>query len=379
MAGIYLHIPFCKKACHYCDFHFSTSMGPKADMVAAICKELVLRKDYLEAEKVETIYFGGGTPSLLSTNELQKILDKIHQLFSVSSTAEITLEANPDDLQAEKVRELSQSPINRLSIGVQSFFDEDLAWMNRSHTGAEADSCIKRSQDAGFENSNVDLIYGFPLLSDTKWKDNIAQIIQLDVPHLSSYAMTVEQGTALHHFIEKKKQTPLNETQSAQQFLYLLQETEQAGLLQYEISNFAKAGKESIHNSNYWKGEKYLGLGPSAHSFNTLSRQWNVANNAKYLESISHNKVPQSIEILSLNNRFNEYLMTSIRTTWGTDLTKIDTDFGPDFKTHILRKLTEYEEKDWLFLEKDHLFLTKNGKLFADRIAADLFIVDDEN
>jgi len=354
-------------------------MGPKADMVAAICKELVLRKDYLEAEKVETIYFGGGTPSLLSTNELQKILDKIHQLFSVSSTAEITLEANPDDLQAAKVRELSQSPINRLSIGVQSFFDEDLAWMNRSHTGAEADSCIKRSQDAGFENSNVDLIYGFPLLSDTKWKDNIAQIIQLDVPHLSSYAMTVEQGTALHHFIEKKKQTPLNETQSSQQFLYLLQETEQAGLLQYEISNFAKAGKESIHNSNYWKGEKYLGLGPSAHSFNTLSRQWNVANNAKYLESISHNKVPQSIEILSLNNRFNEYLMTSIRTTWGTDLTKIDTDFGPDFKTHILRKLTEYEEKDWLFLEKDHLFLTKNGKLFADRIAADLFIVDDEN
>lgn len=379
MAGIYLHIPFCKKACHYCDFHFSTSLGPKADMVESICKELTLRKSYLEAEQVETIYFGGGTPSLLSTDELQKIIDTIHQLFTVSGKAEITLEANPDDLHAQKVKELSQSPINRLSIGVQSFFDDDLLWMNRSHTGAEADSCIKRSQDAGFENSNVDLIYGFPLLSDNKWEQNIAQIIHLDVPHLSSYAMTVEQGTALHHFIEKKKQTPLNETQSAQQFLYLLQETEQAGLLQYEISNFAKAGKESIHNSNYWKGKKYLGIGPSAHSFNTQSRQWNVANNAKYMQSIAQNKVPQSTEILSLNNRFNEYIMTSLRTTWGTDLTKINTDFGPDFKTHILSKLTKYEEKEWLFLEADHLFLTKNGKLFADRIAADLFIVDDEN
>ena len=379
MAGIYLHIPFCKKACHYCDFHFSTTLGPKAEMVEAICKELTLRKDYLETEKVETIYFGGGTPSLLSTDELQKILDTIHQLFTVSKTAEITLEANPDDLHAQKVKELSQSPINRLSIGVQSFFDEDLAWMNRSHTGAEADSCIKRSQDAGFENSNVDLIYGFPLLSDMKWGENIAQIIHLSIPHLSSYAMNVEQGTALHHLIENKKQTPLIEAQSAKQFLYLMKETEQAGLLQYEISNFAKAGKESIHNTNYWRDVKYLGIGPSAHSFNEHSRQWNVANNAKYMQSIAQNKVPQSIEILSLNNRFNEYLMTSLRTSRGTDLSKINTSFGPDFKTHILSKLTEYEEKGWLFVEKDHLYLTKNGKLFADRIAANLFSVDDEN
>jgi oxygen-independent coproporphyrinogen-3 oxidase len=346
-------------------------------MVEAICRELMLRKDYLEAEQVETIYFGGGTPSLLSTDELQKILDTIHQLFTVSGIAEITLEANPDDLHAEKVRELSQSPINRLSIGVQSFFDEDLVWMNRSHTGAEADSCIKRSQDAGFENSNVDLIYGFPLLSDTKWKQNIAQIIHLDVPHLSSYAMNVEQDTALHHFIKNKKQTPLNEGQSTQQFLHLIHQTEQAGLLQYEISNFAKVGKESIHNTNYWRNEKYLGIGPSAHSFNEHSRQWNVANNAKYMQTIAQNKVPQSIEILSLNDRFNEYLMTSLRTSRGTDLTKINTNFGPDFKTHILSKLTEYEENGWLFLEADHLYLTKNGKLFADRIASDLFIIDE--
>jgi len=377
MAGIYLHIPFCKKACHYCDFHFSTSLGPKSEMVEAICKELMLRKDYLEAEQVETIYFGGGTPSLLSTDELQKILDTIHQLFTVSGNAEITLEANPDDLHAIKVKELSQSPINRLSIGVQSFFDEDLVWMNRSHTGAEADSCIKRSQDAGFENSNVDLIYGFPLLSETKWKQNIAQIIHLDVPHLSSYAMNVEQGTALHHFIKNKKQTPLNEGQSTQQFLYLLDQTEQAGLLQYEISNFAKVGKESVHNTNYWRNEKYLGIGPSAHSFNEHSRQWNVANNTKYMQSIAQNKVPQIIEILSLNDRFNEYLMTSLRTSRGTDLTKINTNFGPDFKTHILGKLTEYKENGWLFLEADHLYLTKNGKLFADRIASDLFIIDE--
>ena len=379
MAGIYLHIPFCKKACHYCDFHFSTSLGAKADMVEAICKELRLRKDYLEAEQVETIYFGGGTPSLLSADELQKILDTIHQLFSVSNTVEITLEANPDDLHAEKVRELSHSPINRLSIGVQSFFDDDLLWMNRSHTGTEADSSIKRAQDAGFENSNVDLIYGFPLLTDAKWQHNIAQIIRLDIPHLSSYAMTVEQGTALHHFIENKKHTPLNEAQSAQQFLHLLHQTDQAGLQQYEISNFAKAGKESIHNSNYWKGEKYLGLGPSAHSFNAHSRQWNVANNAKYLESISQNKVPQSIEILSLNNRFNEYMMTSLRTSWGTDFAKISRSFGTKYLTHIKARLIQFEEKGWVIQKNDHLYLTQSGKLFADGIAADLFIVDDEN
>ncbi|MFM6954486.1 MAG: radical SAM family heme chaperone HemW [Sphingobacteriaceae bacterium] len=379
MAGIYLHVPFCKKACHYCDFHFSTSLGQRADMVSAIRKELVLRQDYLAGEQVETIYFGGGTPSLLATDDLQTILDTIYGLFTVSSTAEITLEANPDDLHVQKVKELSQSPINRLSIGVQSFFDVDLLWMNRSHTGAEADSCIKRSQDAGFENSNVDLIYGFPLLTDVKWQQNIEQIIGLDIPHLSSYSMTVEQGTALHHFIEKKKHSPLNEGQSAQQFLYLLQATEQAGLLQYEISNFAKAGKESIHNSNYWRGKKYMGVGPSAHSFNEHSRQWNVANNIKYLQSIAQNELPQSTEVLSLNNRFNEYLMTSLRTSWGTDFSKIKRSFGTDYLTHITSKLTEYEDKDWVIQNNNHLYLTKSGKLFADHIAADLFIIDDES
>lgn len=379
MSGIYIHIPFCKKACHYCDFHFSTSTHYQTEMMAAIGQELVLRKAYLGTELVETIYFGGGTPSLVKTDAITKIIDLVAQHYSLSAEAEITFEANPDDLNVQKTQELKQSPINRLSIGVQSFFSEDLAWMNRSHTGPEAESAIKRVQDAGFENITADLIYGYPLLSNEKWAHNIRQINELQIPHLSSYCLTVEDGTALHHFVKNKKQSPMNEAQSAQQFILLMEAAEQYGFQQYEISNFAKPNQESKHNSNYWKGKNYLGLGPSAHSFNQVSRQWNVANNAAYLRALEQNEIPSTLEQLSTQNRFNEYLMTSLRTSWGIDLQKVHADFGQAYSQHLHQALNEVENAQWLLQTEHSVHLSKTGKLFADRIAASLFIDSHEN
>lgn len=348
-------------------------------MMAAIGHELVLRKAYLGTELVETIYFGGGTPSLVKTDAITKIIDLVAQHYSLSAEAEITLEANPDDLNVQKTQELEQSPINRLSIGVQSFFSEDLAWMNRSHTGPEAESAIKRVQDAGFENITADLIYGYPLLSNEKWAHNIRQVNELQIPHLSSYCLTVEDGTALHHFVKNKKQSPMNEAQSAQQFILLMEAAEQYGFQQYEISNFAKPNQESKHNSNYWKGKNYLGLGPSAHSFNQISRQWNVANNAAYLRALEQNEIPSTLEQLSTQNRFNEYLMTSLRTSWGIDLQKVHADFGQAYSQHLHQALNEVENAQWLLQTEHTVHLSKTGKLFADRIAASLFIDSHEN
>ena len=378
MPGIYIHIPFCKQACHYCDFHFSTSQRYKTELLDALCREISLREKYLEDKNIQTIYFGGGTPSLLAAEEIRMIIDCIATHFDVSSDAEITLEANPDDLNADKLKALKQSPVNRFSIGIQSFFEEDLLWMNRSHNAAEAEASIKRTQDAGFENITCDLIYGYPLLSNQKWLHNIYQLTELQIPHISCYSMTVEQGTALHHFVQKGNQGPMNDGQSAEQFKLLMSELQALGYLHYEISNFALPGCESRHNSNYWKGESYLGIGPSAHSFNGQSRQWNVAHNIKYLEAISKDALPAELEILSLQNRFNEYVMTSLRTCWGLDLQKVQADFGTGFEDHILRKVEVLAGSNWLNLDKQKLTLTAEGKLFADHIAAELFIIDDE-
>jgi oxygen-independent coproporphyrinogen-3 oxidase len=376
MAGIYIHIPFCKQACHYCDFHFSTSLIYKDEMLAAIHKEILLQKSYLENQKIETIYFGGGTPSLLSADQISLLIAKIHETFEVINHPEITLEANPDDLGVEKLKDLRNTEVNRLSIGVQSFFDEDLKWMNRAHFAKEAESAIKRAQDFGLENITIDLIYGYPLLSDDKWKQNISKAIDFEIPHISSYSMTVEPQTALASFINKGKQKPMDDAQSANQFQILIEELISNGFEHYEISNFAKPNQYSKHNTNYWRGVNYLGVGPSAHSFNVETRQWNVANNAKYLAELLKDKIPFEIEKLSLENKYNEYIMTSLRTQWGVDLIKIEQDFSERQKKNLLACAEEYLDKDWLALADEKLILTMNGKLYADKIASELFIIE---
>jgi oxygen-independent coproporphyrinogen-3 oxidase len=372
MAGIYLHIPFCKQACHYCDFHFSTSAKYKDEMVQALLQEIRLQKHYLDGETIETIYFGGGTPSVLAADEITRLIDAITQLHVVAPGAEITLEANPDDLDQQKVNVFRNTPVNRFSIGIQSFFDEDLAWMNRVHRANEAEASVKRAQDAGFENITADLIYGYPLLSDEKWQHNLHKIFELGIPHISAYSMTVEPQTALAAFISKHKQPPMNDQQSAEQFMLMLNAMQENGFEQYEISNFCKPGHYSRHNSNYWKGVKYLGIGPSAHSFNGHTRQWNIANNAKYIQSISQNTIPAEVETLTETNRLNEYIMTSLRTIWGLDLHKLNT-IASSAANDILKAARPYFDDGSIIQKENTLYLTPHGKLYADNIAAGLF------
>lgn len=376
MSGIYIHVPFCKKACHYCDFHFSTSLKYADEMVESICKEIKLKKDRITGQ-VGSIYLGGGTPSILSQVALQKIFDTINHTFSVDSNAEITIETNPDDLTAQKLKELKQLPVNRFSVGIQSFYNEDLIWMNRAHNADEAENCIKRSQDAGFENLTLDLIYGYPLLTDTKWLANIQKAIELQVPHISAYALTVEPRTALAHAIKNKKQIPVSDNQSAEQFVILMEQLQNAGFEHYEISNFAKPGCYAIHNTNYWKGVDYIGIGPSAHGFDGQNRYMNPANNALFMEKLEANKLPETVEELSLNDRFNEYVMTSLRTMWGIDLQKIADEFGKDFLEETKHNLRNFEDKDWLIITEEKIKLNQSGKLFADHIASELFIIND--
>ena len=372
MAGIYIHIPFCKQACHYCDFHFSTSQKNRGAIVEALGQEIELQKSYLDNATIETIYFGGGTPSVLDAGEIDFLLDTIAKHHQVSPNAEITLEANPDDLNQDKVAQLKETEINRFSIGVQSFFDEDLVWMNRAHRSAEAETSIKRVQDAGFENITADLIYGYPLLSADKWERNLNTLFSLNITHLSAYSMTVEPRTALASQIKKKQSPPVNDAQSAEQFVYLMQRMQEQGFEHYEISNFGKPGKHSQHNSNYWKGIPYVGIGPSAHSYNGDTRQWNVANNALYLKSLSENQIPAELEILTTENRLNEYIMTAIRTMWGLNLEKLET-IEKGTSTILKKEAQAFINNGWLRQQEQTLMLTHTGKLYADHIAAELF------
>ncbi|MFD2874455.1 radical SAM family heme chaperone HemW [Mucilaginibacter ximonensis] len=372
MAGIYLHIPFCKQACHYCDFHFSTSLKYKEDLLQALVKELHIQKDYLQGQTIETIYFGGGTPSILPPADINLLLDTITQLHTVAENAEITLEANPDDLDKARIQGLRQTLVNRFSIGIQSFFDEDLLWMNRVHRAHEAEASVKRAQDAGFENITIDLIYGYPLLTDAKWKHNLDKAFELEVPHVSSYSMTVEPQTALASFIRQHKQPAMNEQQSAEQFSYLMQAMQTRGFEHYEISNFCKPGHYSRHNSNYWRGVSYLGIGPSAHSYNGEVRQWNIANNPKYIQSIFTDQLPAEIEELTETNRLNEYIMTSLRTSWGLDLEALN-NIAAGAATELTKTATPYFDKGWITQNQNIITLTPTGKLYADHIAAELF------
>jgi len=373
MAGIYIHIPFCKQACHYCDFHFSTSFKHKKELLQALHQEIRLQKDYLEDEVIETVYLGGGTPSVLKSVEINLLLEEVFTNFNVKADAEITLEANPDDLNPQKILSLKQTPINRFSIGVQSFFEEDLLWMNRAHNSVEAFTSIKEVQDAGFHNITIDLIYGYPLLTNAKWQYNLEQFFLLQIPHLSAYSMTVEPQTALASFIHKKKQPEMNEEQSAAQFEFLMDEAEKHGFEHYEISNFSLPGWQSRHNSNYWNGVKYLGIGPSAHSFNGETRQWNVANNQQYLTVLNQNQIPFTLENLSNQDRVNEYIMTVLRTSSGLDL-----DFAEQLQAkaseEILKEANRFLSKNWLIKTNQLLTLSRQGKLYADYIAAELFL-----
>lgn len=377
--GLYIHIPFCKQACHYCDFHFSTSLKKKSELVNALCKELVLRKEEMGSE-VETIYFGGGTPSLLSSEELQQIFETIYSNFKVSENAEITLEANPDDLTATRINELTNSRlpagagINRLSIGIQSFFEEDLKLMNRAHNASEALECIKEAKQY-FENISIDLIYGIPGMGNERWKKNLEIALSLDVPHLSCYALTVEPKTALKKFIEKGIVPPVDEEVAKQHYEILLSETEKAGLENYEFSNFGKPGFHSRNNTAYWEGKPYLGIGPSAHSYDGKSRSWNVANNTKYIKSIEDGILPSEIEILSKEDKYNEYIMTGLRTKKGVSLEKVERDFGKNYLEYLLKQAENPIKNNLLILENGTLKISKKGKFLSDGIAADLFFV----
>lgn len=373
MAGIYIHIPFCKKACTYCDFHFTTSTKYINEMVDAICLEIKLKKYRLADQQVGSIYFGGGTPSVLSSASLEKIFNTLTENFSISDNAEITIEANPDDLDFKKIAEFRQFPINRFSIGIQSFFNEDLIWMNRAHTATEAESCIKRSQDAGFDNLSIDLIYGYPLLTNEKWLSNIETTIALQTPHISAYSLTVENKTALANAIKTGKQMGLSDEQSVAQFKTLTEKLAKAEFEHYEISNYALPGKYAVHNTNYWRGVPYLGIGPSAHGFDGYNRYLNIANNAKYIALLADNKLAETVEELTINDRFNEYIMTSLRTMWGIDLEKIKKEFGLTYVEQTKKQIEQFLVKQQLILDKNKICLTQNGKLFADGIAAELF------
>lgn len=372
MAGIYIHIPFCKKACHYCNFHFSTSKKLLPQFINAITKEAEERT-LLFNEPVETIYFGGGTPSLLEIIDLNKILLSIRKNYKVSSTAEITLEANPDDISKEKLINWKTLGINRISLGIQSFVEEELVWMNRSHNAQQAIESVQLIQDH-FENYSLDLIFGSPLLTRALWVKNIHQALSFQPPHLSCYALTIEEKTVFGNWLAHKKIEPVNSDYQAEQFEILMEEMEANHYLQYEISNFAKQGFESKHNSSYWQGKKYLGLGPSAHSYNGKSRFWNVANNALYISGIESKTNIREEELLTTQQQFNEYILISLRTSKGINENLVRNTWDDKTYQHFQSIFDKWHKIKYLDKKNQHIFLTKQGKLFADGIAADFFL-----
>lgn len=375
MAGIYIHIPFCKQACHYCDFHFSTSLKKKDEMIAALVRELQLRQKELGDETVETIYFGGGTPSILPITDIRLLIDTVYKLFTVADNPEITVEANPDDLSEERIIALSENGINRLSIGIQSFFEQDLKLMNRAHNATEALKCLQIAIQY-FDNISIDLIYGTPGMGNQRWLENIQQALDLGIPHISSYALTVEPKTALQQFIKKGIVPQPDDAVAHEQFLLLVDQLEANGFIHYELSNFGKENYFSQNNSAYWLGKKYLGIGPSAHSYDGIHRSWNIANNTLYIKTIEADKLPLEIEKLTPTDRYNEYVMTGLRTIWGVSIDRIEAEFGPVYKNYLLQEAQQYQNSGKLELKNNILRTTREGKFFSDGIASDLFFVD---
>ena len=376
MAGIYIHIPFCKKACHYCNFHFSTQLKYIDQFTKAIIQEIEIQKNYLSTP-IETLYFGGGTPSLLSMDHFHKILDKLRSVYSLGSNIEFTIEANPDDIQPNQVKAWKKAGVNRLSIGIQSFQPAALQWMNRAHTTEQAHEAIKAAQGEGIENISIDLIYGTPHLTNDDLKADLEMIHQYQIQHLSCYALTVEEKTALHTMIQNKKIDRVHPEQQAAHFEIITHYTEKIGMEHYEISNFSQPGFRSKHNSNYWKGVPYLGLGPSAHSYNKNTRQWNVANNQLYFSTLEKNELPFEIEQLPLAKKYNEYMMISLRCMEGFSLNYIFQNFGPEFHRHTLKITQGYLAKNYLTETSQGFTLTKSAKFFADGIASDFFWINE--
>lgn len=375
MSGIYIHIPFCKQACHYCDFHFSTSLKKKDELIDALIHEIELRKSEFESTTVETIYFGGGTPSLLTSEEIKRIIDSVYNNYNVSEDPEITLEANPDDLSSERIIELSKSPVNRLSIGIQSFHEKDLKLMNRAHNTQEAIQCLEEATKY-FNNISLDLIYGIPNTTNIEWEENIDIALGFGVNHISSYALTVEPKTALASFIEKGVIDNVDDALAQEQFHILVDKLESQNFVHYELSNFGKSGFFSRNNSAYWQGKKYIGIGPSAHSFNGKERGWNLRNNTKYIKAIQNNELPIETETLTRTDQYNEYVMTGLRTVWGVSIKKVKTDFGITFETYMMQQAQKYITEDLLYIEDNKLKVTKKGKFLSDGIASDLFKIN---
>ena len=373
--AIYIHIPFCKQACHYCDFHFSTSLKKKDEMVLALAKEIKLRATEFKDETVETIYFGGGTPSILEISDFRFLIDEVYRNYTVVENPEITVEANPDDLSEDRIIEFAKTKINRLSIGIQSFFEDDLRLMNRAHNSEEAKKCLEIATKY-FDNISIDLIYGMPNMSHEKWLQNIEIALSFNVPHISSYALTVEPKTALHTFFQKGIIPQLDDEVAQEHFHLLVDKLEENGFIHYELSNFGKENYFSKNNSSYWLGKKYLGIGPSAHSYNGISRSWNVSNNSLYLKSIAENQLPSESETLSKTDRYNEYVMTGLRTIWGVSLKRIETEFGTSYLDYLNQQAAKYIEDHLLFVDENILRTTKSGKFLSDGIASDLFMLN---
>ncbi len=382
MAGIYIHIPFCRQACHYCSFHFSVSQRHKEGFLASLLREIELRHDFFGKPKMpggkfrlDSVYLGGGTPSILGIEELNSIFKRLSEYFNFDQGNEITLEANPDDLTYEKLGALRQTPINRLSIGIQSFHEADLKYMNRVHTPGQAVNAVENALKLGFENLTIDLIYGTPTMNDAQWKENLQRTIDFGIQHISAYALTVEPKTALDVFIRRGQARPVEEEQSARQFEIMVEMLAGHGYEHYEISNFALPGKFSRHNLSYWTGKPYLGLGPSAHSFRGSERSWNPPNTTKYIQSIQKGILPLETEQLTPAQRYDEYLMTSLRTMWGCNLDKVKEGWGEKKREELEKQTRRYIEQGLMFESDCHLILTEKGRLFADRIASDLFWV----
>ncbi|MDG1330473.1 MAG: radical SAM family heme chaperone HemW [Flavobacteriaceae bacterium] len=399
MAGIYIHIPFCKQACHYCDFHFSTSTKKKNELLAAICSEIELRKSEISVP-VKTIYFGGGTPSLLNKEEIDLLIGEVYKNFEVEENIEVTLEANPDDLTKGNLYQLSKTKVNRLSIGVQSFFEEDLTLMNRAHNALEAKQCLTMATQY-FNNISVDLIYGIPGLDDNRWEESLDTIIAFGIPHVSCYALTVEPKTVLKKLIKNGEIAPVSEINSHRQYLILLDKMKKEGYVNYEFSNFGKQGYFSENNTAYWQGKSYLGLGPSAHSFDGNIRSWNISNNIQYINQIQIGKLPIKRETLSKTDRYNEYLMTGLRTMSGVSLNKVKNNFGIKYLDYLLEqtkipindglleivlakvvkpsinsRISSSSKKEEFFTNDSVLIISEKGKFLSDGIASNLFMVE---
>ena len=377
MSGIYFHIPFCKQLCHYCAFHKSISLQAKERMLICLKKELKDRKAYLKGKSIDSIYFGGGTPSVHSPEEIQSLIDEVALYFTINEDAEITLEANPDDLTHDYLKGLKESSVNRLSVGIQSFHDEDLILMNRRHSGQQAYDAIKRAQEYGFDNISVDQIYGVPGLSLEKWEENLKKVFELNIQHISSYHLMYDPNTVFTHKLKKGIIKEVDEEVSLAQYELLISEARKHGFTHYEISNFSKAGLESRHNSSYWKQKMYLGLGPSAHSYDINRREWNISDNLKYMNAIDKGGEYSEYEELSFNDRFNDYVLTSLRTMWGLNLNIVKDEFGESLYRHCLKKADKFIESSDVRIENDHIILTNKGVFISNDVMSDFFFIDE--